>query len=704
MTDPASDKIFDSFLEEMLTEQHPPDLTEQIKLRARMEFGTSLDKPLRAVRISAKESTNAPDIHARGIHARGIHARGALVAVLAIAAGLLLCFGLWQVFDTRDSAQNAAIADQTKTPNAAPLDGSGYTQGSETNRNASDTIAANDLNRTTIKELSKDESNTAASALKNSPRVAVEVPLESLPFNATVNAPLAKIPATAPIAATQTALANHEVVEQLNSRLESLWKKHDVFPVAAISNDNLIARMNRVLTGADQALVDSSPAQAATRLIRSVGFAEHWADRMVSLWLRGTPVADAADKDGIALRSVLAQHVVSKTPWNQVFAELVSTTENRPQAAFLAALAGGGNHRLVNRVGAIMLDEAIGCARCHDASDDGRLISIDQDEYWSLVAMFSGIDVQVDRTAGSRSIIDKQGQLFSENRNPNIFFERPDGRLQAARFRLPQGDNWRALEGTSTPRESLARWISSTTVSDQAAVNLAWRFVFGRPLMAQQAALETADRNDRAEILVLLTEQYQAHNRDIAQLVEWLVTSKAFAVEPLRVDRQSWLLADDAQIAKWNNAAGNFAVFTPDEKPTTTLNSLDQAAGFVAKWSGTVDLRRSTLAQPALRDPAKVMRDALNTSDLATKDDKAPATFLIRSTWISKSQAVYIQRLVASKLTWQQQVEHVAGLVGQSNNPRLQKAADDLLQSQRGDRSRALERLLQSALLVDESL
>ncbi|MGN6547555.1 MAG: hypothetical protein ACTHK7_21055, partial [Aureliella sp.] len=234
----------------------------------------------------------------------------------------------------------------------------------------------------------------------------------------------------------------------------------------------------------------------------------------------------------------------------------------------------------------------------------------------------------------------------------------------------------------------------------------AWRLVYGRPLVAQHAALDGEGWTERRELLDGLAKQFQAHGRDLSKLVGWLIASEPFRTQPLAVDRQKWLLASDDQIDRWNFAATNFANFQPASANKQQLASLDSALASVVRWSNTPDERRATLAQPGpIPGNAKGQRQAAPPQATAKKSDEAPATYLVRSLQPTAAQRELIRRLVASKLSWPEQVEHIAGLVGESGKSgKLQKTADELLELKNGDRSAALFQLLQSALLCEEAL
>ncbi len=552
MNDSGEDRILDSFLEEMLTNQRPPDLTEQIQQRLRAELGPAAFEQLRTARLGRRAPASTPSTATK--FPAAVKSRSASlspwtslsVAGLTLAAGLMLAFALWKLWPD-GSAPDAAQLQANRAPSTEKAD------------------AGNEPKPT-------------------APQVAVvpkakELPLDQLPFATDTNLPeLAhRPPAAAPVAAMQDA----EIVQWIDERFARLWESQGIRDASALDKDRwLLEVANRLSGRSDVPATAESPQALSQELVRTATFAELFADRIATVWLKGSGEA-TENAAGSQLRRYLAEQIVAKKPWNEVLSSLVSSAPDQPQAVWLAAFAGGGNHRLAGRIGSIMLDEALACARCHDASDNGRIVSMDQDDYWSLVAIFSGIDGRVTKADEAptprRQLVDNQKQLFEGAKSPSVYFDRPDGRVQAARYRLPGGDDWRTIEDVQTPRESLARWIDRSSITDQASVNLAWRIVFGRPLVAQHAALDGEGYLQRREILSMLAEQFQAHNRDLGQLVTWLVSSRPFARDTLAIDRSRWLTASDDEILQWRTAAANFAVRLPEPSGDKTFGSLDAA-------------------------------------------------------------------------------------------------------------------------------
>lgn len=671
MNDGNQERIVDSFLEEMLTNQHPPDLTEQIQARLRAELGPERFQQLRTTKLGIQSAqSNALRASSSSVSPW----TRVSVAGLTLAAGLMLAFAIWKYW-----------------PSAASTDAS---------------IQAQSQPTAVVPDVVKPEATAPQLATAPKPK---ELPL---PFNQLANDPLPFSPDAAlpeldsrpPAAAPVAALDEPAIVRAIDERFAKLWENEGISVADPLDKEQWIAQVALRLSGASHSPASfDSPQQLSQKLVGTATFAESFADRIASYWLKGTAEADPKHPAGKQLRSYLAQQIVAKKPWNEVLASLISSSPDQPQAVWLASLAGGGNHRLAGRIGSLMLDEALACARCHDASDNGRVVSMDQDDYWSIVAIFYGIDGKASKPSETsptvRQLVDNQQHLFEGTKIPGVYFDRPDGRVQAARYRLPGGDDWRTMDSVSTPRESLARWMNRSSITDQASVNLAWRLVFGRPLVAQHAALDGEGYNQRREILAMLAEQFQAHNRDMGKLVTWLVSSRPFARDTLAVDRSRWLAASDDEIVHWSNAAANFAVRLPDEAANSSLRNMESALARIDKWSGSPDDRRTTLAQPTLSIPTKP-------KTIIKAQDAEPLTgYLIHSVKPNHAQSLFINRLVKSKLNWHQQVDHIAGLVGEpAGNARLHSQAQKILDAKDGDRAAALFQLLQGALLCHEAL
>ncbi len=710
MTERPDEQVFDSLLEEMLTGQRPPDLTDIISERARREFGT-----LRRS-VSAATSTNAPDASSSTVRVAHSSERlkrtstsrsPSLAVLLATVARVITVAVLASSFVKSLLQDGNQVANNQKQP---PTD---TKAGPDIAKNAPSHKQPNSQNASANDPVNVPGSGSEGS-LVNSERDArpagQDLPLNSVPFGHRpyeLNSPTLTESVVASVKVDPW--SDDRIIEFVNDKFDALWMSNNVSKPQLVSPPQLMERVSNVLVGQTGPVNESTARELSTRLLSTGAFAEAWADKVVSYWMRGTPAENRSDAGGAALRMNIAQQIVARRPWNEILAGLINSDSDSPSSAFLATLSGGDNHRLVSRISSSLLDESLACARCHDASENGRVISMDQDDYWSLVGIFSGIDgktIKHEDGRVERVLVDRQKDLFKGNEAPTLFFNRPDGRLQAARFRLPGGDHWRTLKDAETPRESLAKWIATTSVTDKAAVNLAWRMVFGRPLVADHLALEDQGQSERRQILETLAAQYQAHDRNMTTLVQWIVSTKPFAVQSLAVDRQRWLKASDDEIKSWNSAVNNFASYVGRRGTVESPKNLEAAVASTMRWSSSGDTERAIVAQPLTTNNknanTNIKRPVPGTTN---KNDSQPQiTYLIRTVSTSPAQLEFVGRLTASKLKWHQQVDHIAGLIGEpAGNAKLHKLADQILEAKNDDQAAALMQLLQSALLCNET-
>jgi hypothetical protein len=771
MSENWSEIIFESLLKESLSGRHPPDLTAQILQRWQQELregesaSRSADQPPAAPPLSYESpaslpfasapfvfpSTSSNPLHpipptpppappvvasAKQIHraahpsdqreftsgkpANEFHVqrvrrfgskgnRAAWGSALAVAVGGLLCVSLWQVwFEGRDGGIAADTASDVGSGSGSDVSGNRLAAGG-----------------------TQHEVAPLVAGASRATQAGQVLSVEDVPFSGANGLPTFSA-LTQPAPATLEVLDDAAVVELIDERLERLWKLVGAPTAKGVEKGILQQRLQAVLLGGRQlGASGGSPTGDAplsggiegksfevSELVRSPEFAEHTAALIAQLWLPTSNATQAeAGDDAQRLREFLRDQIARQVPWNQIIAAVIGSSADDREGAVLRQFAGGENHALVERLGQVMFGESVGCARCHDASQNGRVISIDQSEYWSLVAFFRGVDGQtLDASAGPggsgdmRSFIDRQAELLAEAKFPQVFFERPDRRLQAAVLRLPGGGDWTSVADARTPRTALANWIHDSNATDQAAVSLAWRLVFGRPLVGRHLALDSIGLAERQALRVELARQFAAHNRDFSRLVGWLAESRAFAAPALDIDRQKWLVAEERELDAWQISAAVFASYYRRPAQASPL-SLDSAIASVIRWKAADTESRTLLAQPVPAVPldggvpgvgSSSGAGAVGKKPASPATDLPPAAFLLMSHRPTEDQLNFVERLLTSQLTWEQQVSHIAQMVGVPGS-QVQQSADQLLQTLSGDRKAALQQLLHSVMLFELS-
>jgi hypothetical protein len=390
------------------------------------------------------------------------------------------------------------------------------------------------------------------------------------------------------------------------------------------------------------------------------------------------------------LEQLVASGIADGQPWNEVVSKVIAGD------VLVTAFAGNGNHRLASHLSGAFMDSSLGCVRCHEAK--GRGVATSQEQYWSLVAMLMGLDVRSDEKSNVRLAIDNQTEVFAETKKPSLFFDRPDGTLEAVKFVLPDGQPWRSVGAAKTPRAALAKWIGESNQSDQAIVNQVWQIALGRPLVASNTLVDDFGLSERAELQQLLAQQFRAHGRSLSQLVGWVVRSDAFARDSIAVDRNRWLQATERDIENWHLTEMTFAARTSLGEQAVK-GGLENSLAAAVKWNQPAsEVGASILAQPSL-DPKSKPKTPIK-SDVVMP---SPG-YAIHRGRLSQDQQTYVAGLVASeKLTWDQKVEHIVTLSPKlTASAGVKRLSEELLKSL-GDPKAALTELMWAVQNADAS-
>jgi hypothetical protein len=774
MNDQTSDPVFESLLEELLTGQHPPDLSSKIlqawrceqaargePLRGPQELGLPAVKAIpisapplavgqsagsmlplphvaaAAMASSATASENAAATELERVELnrqqssvmaeRAMRGRVAL-ALAGCAAGLLLALNWYANRPvTEDLAnlptENASIA-QAATPAGNPAAGpvkdvvDDVVEGSS----AAGNLSAEKLPQGKLPEEKRSSGQVLA--------------LDDLPFSVAPNSEPSPSQWSSELDKRVEPLPSRQLVSQLNGLFDKLWTDLGVVPTPRFEQSEQVQRISLALTGAplsDAQMQWWNSPRTADDLLKASWettstsrFSQRWAEMFADQWtLRGELSADG--REASELKQFLADSIEANRPWNEVVLELLGAeltslavtpaadasapsndsiesndannrvahgATSKPELSFMAALAGGENHRLVERVGLNFLDTNLACARCHDGKLNPSRRLDEQETYWSLVTLLKGIDVRPAAEEGARELVDQQFELFANGQSASVFFDLPNGVLKASEARLPDGQPWEVV-GKATPRQALAAWISRSPEFDRASVNQVWKFVFGRPLVPQSVGLENAAVAERTAALELLANQFRAHNYDLKLLVSWIVNSRPFSVQPINLNKSQWLAATDVELDQIQLTELVFAA-GPTLGRSPEAQSLEASLAAAVEWnrrdSGEY---RSMLAQPASSLAPPPATGSAPAAQMAASELPSLG-YAIHGERQARAQRNFVNRLLrAERLSWEERVEHVVGLSsGEVASSRIQHLAKVLLEQNSGDAKAALLRLL----------
>ncbi len=720
-----SDPVFDSLLEEAVSGRRPPDLRARIANAWRQEQAGRIPLPSPSVvgAIGAAGELIAPPVVEQQARAAKSNAWRATVGatsgpaglssepntkrpsyawqvllVIAASGVLIACAVQWRSAFAPAENAIAGVTKKATNTNLGPQDGRANTVASSSPPVSPAVRTAND---------DSSKANLAGGENEKNEKLA----LENVPF-ANRNTNVAESPRLNAKKPALPGLNDQQIVELIDTQLATLWQRMKVVPAAKMDEMRLVQLLSKTLAGQDlpaafmAELVDFKPAERRERVIAqamdSQAFARRWAAEITSQWTRGGGLArDSAPVQ--RLEEFLSSGIAGARPWNEVVTQALAG-QSTAGDVLISSLAGRGNHRLVTRLSGSFLDSSLACVRCHEAKNSGSDAK-SQDQYWSMVALLIGLDVRTTEVPDERSAVDMQAKLFAAEQQPSLFFERPDGTLEAAKFILPDGQPWQSIAGASSPRAALASWIGNSAQADEAVVNQVWQVVFGRPLVATNAILDDVGAAERTELQQLLAQQFRANGRRLPQLIGWIVRSDAFARDAIMVDQNRWLQAPDSDIENWHLAEMTFAARTSLGQQAVK-GGLENALAAATRWNQTIGSGSSSvqgngpivLAQPSVDSKVK--------SKTPVKTDIVmPAVgYAIHRGRLSSEQRTYISRLVASdKLTWEQKVEHIVSLSpNQSAGSNVKRISDELLKSL-NDPSAVLTELLWAVQNADAS-
>lgn len=691
MNDKWSDQILDSFLDEIISGDKPPDLSHRIlaQLAERQKVSPSSDIPLpevpddvdadrswwqqvvhmppvqdaNATRLNSSPSTSVSNSNAnlRRLEvaiANEKRKRQRLALALGVAACVLAIVSLASVLPKwYEPHSNLA---QSNPPKIAPQEANAPKLANSANSSVRKDTATQPLPKEA--ELPRPE----------------RLDIKGLPFAVVEPDAMPNSPTTDSTPENDVAMTDADVVSEINSSFGNLWDQYKVRPTNVIDDKEWLERVATVL-------LNTTPSSAQIELFKqtedpnkrnyllqqatsSERFSRYFAKHLVSLLVPDQREATANWRQEFEIW--LTQNIAQRTPYNEVVYKLLTATSSqktdaietnvRPESYWLTALEDPQGHAVAQRVGSLWLNQSLHCSQCHD---QGEAAETSQSAYWAIVAALN---------LGSK---------------PEYFFERKDGTLQAAIAALPNGQSLDSL-APEKRRETFAKWLSTNPALAEGAVNMTWKLVFGAPLVSNEAAMDDPTSNARIKLLKTLSQQFRIHRYDLPRLVMWVSASQPFATPTRVITQRDWLLASETELRDIRNSESLFASYRRLEMvEIDSKDILQKLVRFEREEAGN-SLRRTVLAQPM---PTQSLPNQ-NPTTLST--DPLPAWQQnLRLHASSDSDAVHLQlvsRLLKTKLSWPQLVQHALGRQPSTQELRW---AEELLQYHGGDKQATLLKL-----------
>ena len=727
MNEDYSQKVFDSLLEEAVTGRRPPDLSSKIKAAWELEKESGVKKPqlVQAELVLAPPPLIAAEIADSSIDSerpglavvseaqqvvsklrnrRSSRTRTILAAAASVAAAVFIVAATWKLVLNHEGSGGGNGLSLNSSPSA-----------SDPGNEVGVSTPAVDVGSASETDREAGEDSGLPSLALDGPVKGIEsemLDIQNLPFPESENAAIGQAgsEATSLVAASAVkALDNQEIISALDDLFGEMWVDAGVTPTQTLDAPELASKVFLTATGKvispqlKQRISDASEsfvaARFASRVLGTPQFREFWSSRLTKSLLRSASIAPAGD-DSEVVREAIAKQLLGK--WDQLPAELLAGDLANPSASnvFIKALGGADNHRLLQRVGNSFLDSNVGCARCHDDLQVNReAILNSQKSYWNLIALLKGLEAKGNANAGSRSLIDRQADLFAA-KNPIVYYEQNDGNLRSASAAVPGVGDWKTLSSTS-PRAALSAWIVNSQAFDRAVVNEAWRLVFGARLVDNRFVEASTGQDFRESALDLLARQFRAHDHNYTKMLGWIISSKPFARSAFDLSPEQWLASNDEELQAMKSAEVLFAADSSLGKGRES-NSVYGSLAAALKWNGNSvsGELESTLAQPDMKlfnKPEKV-RQALR-RQAGMKIAMPSLGYILHGEIHADEKSRFVERIVDNaSLDWRQKVEHIVGLKSVTSvvNDRFMDTANRVLSASNGDQVEALLTLLWS--------
>ncbi|MEY4566640.1 MAG: hypothetical protein RLY14_1610 [Planctomycetota bacterium] len=670
MSESWQDRILDTFLEEIISGQSPPDLTDRIVAKyhqqadslALPELPDNSDKdrswwqdfvdapPVQATAdsVELKETFDRTLDKDYQQYLRESHSAKKRLQIASLLVGIAVCL--------------LAVATLTFT---LPL-----MQGTPQQFAKPTVSQPSDLNQNAVAEnVTPPAVNPPAPALPPSPE---RLDISGLPFAVIEPDSMPVDQNSSASSPTEAAKSDQEIIAQINSTFEKLWSEFSVPAAEPLNDEQWLHRAASVLLGATptptqiELFTSTEDADKRDYLLQQATQSERFSRRLarqIALNLAGP-----ARKESAALRTEfeawLTENFAQRVAFNDTVYQLLTastvrpdaTVAQKPESYWLTSLQDGEGHRAAERIGSIWLNQSLHCSKCHDQNTDP---ATSQDAYWSLVAS------------------------LNLNGTKELFYDKADGRLSSAVARLPDGTSLQDVPA-ELRREKFAQWLTNNPAMAEGTVNLAWKIVFGAPLISVDTAAKDNGLESRKELLKSLAQQFRVHRYDLPRLVRWLASSHPFASPARSITQQQWLLASEKELRDLRVAENLFASYRdPNLSNMSSQQLLSQVVQIEKEQAGS-QLRRTVLAQPM---PTQSLPAANNSATDAPLPAWLQELRIHASVDSDSSHGQHIKKLLSTKLSWKELVHHALGRAPSSEELKL---SEELLQYHRGNKEATL--------------
>jgi hypothetical protein len=535
------DPIFDLFLEELLTEQAPPNLSARI-LAAHQHQNQSIQSASVpsvangvsvAIAASSEQSSSnnaSPNTNVVSARTKARKARRTRFAIsmslslmLFLAIGGFAYWGVTNFVITGD--QPIAIDNPSNSIDTKPK---------EHLVQAVPGTATQDTNQV-VPESRPPKETTLVASNNTNPQV--------------IKATLAVAKSQPSATLTQS---DEQVIQEINNLIADNWNQSKIKPANQATDEEWCRRTYLRLLGRIPS-VDELNKYTSRRArdkqtwlvdrilsdkLYTEEFASYWGARWANVLVgRSGGMQKDSSINRESLEQYLASHFAKNTPYNYVVQDLLTATGSttpdakdfNPATNFLVSMLDDKATLATSKACEVFLGQRLQCIQCHNhPSNDWK-----QDRFWQLNAFFRQSDAEkIDDSQGYRiADHDFSGEGGDAN-SAEVYFEELNGRVQVAYPRF--------VDNTEIPRsgklnevnrrEQLASLITTSNLLPKATVNRVWQHFLGIGFTVPIDDMGPHNPPSHPELLNNLADHFAASGYDFKRLMKWITLSEAYGL------------------------------------------------------------------------------------------------------------------------------------------------------------------------------
>lgn len=671
--------IIDAFLEELLSDKSPPDLSRSILNRLHEENATKHLAWEEAVRLAHSAPTQHRESDATSV---GLHAFQPEIAVENPSP--VVNVSRHRKSRSKDRMTMRWVWVGLSVTAATILLVVSNWWGGFQNTNPS---IAKSHNTDAPKKSSVAAQPQAESPEKNDRKTPLNpFPIDRTPFHS--NESVAS-QTTESKEITVAKMDTREIVRHINARFSEIWNQSNTQVAPLAPRDQWLQRVNTFVLGQETSTETNAsefPLESIEGRLAYLGkitetkeFAQYWSNKLADGWLGSRGKGDRSPARQ-AFNAWLAQQILKGTPLHQVQRELLTAKgSDHPEAEdfnaashWLAASFEGNSAKLAEHLASGILDTNLACSRCHENGNSNPAT------YWGVAAVLGQVgieNVKKDEQNVRRVVFKKPSDKF---------YERKDGTMALAIPRMIDGSVYIPDGNTLEP---LAEWVVQSSERKKAAINAVWNNLFGQRLVPNYGLASNEGVEERSELQQFLANQWSAHGEDVRSLVAWVAASKPFALSESSMTLDEYFLASEQELDAWRMADRQLAFFTQprvDAKNENANTRLIDLAQTIKKDRDEVRAQPRE-QKPSLKPNATIVKNAT----------AEHVRFFVHARGLSAPLQDQMAQWLESNMSWESLVDHVAMLTrGQSASPKLQEISKEVLAQSGNDRRTALTRIL----------